>query len=114
MARWQFTWASSSSRKCEPWNSGGPRWQGNFRRAPRRGETESEFASPPENSRRIRRKRLRAGAGTVVGPHVDQRDGAAVDLALRAVERRADCGRLVDIFTVAAERLRHLVEARVA
>src|SRR6266566_1979986 len=54
------------------------------------------------------------GAGAIVGLDVDQRDHALVDLFLGALEGRADLLRLLDIFAIGAEALRHDVVARVA
>jgi hypothetical protein len=55
-----------------------------------------------------------AGAGSVVGLDVDERDQAAIDLPLGAVQSRADFVGALDIFAAAAERSGHLVEARIA
>ena len=55
-----------------------------------------------------------SGPGAVVGLDVDERDRAAVNLPLGAVQSRANFVGAFDIFAVAAERFGHLVEARVA
>ena len=68
----------------------------------------------PRCSGGILGERHRGGAGAVVGLDVDERDRAAIDLPLGAVQSRADFVGAFDIFAVAAERLGHLVEARIA
>src|SRR6266481_6187729 len=53
-------------------------------------------------------------ASAVVGLDVDKADHALLDLAPGTLQGRADVLGLLDIFGVAAERLGHLVVARVA
>src|ERR1700730_10644160 len=59
-------------------------------------------------------KAHRRRAGAVVGLDVDKADHALLDLLPRAQQGRADVLGPFDIFGVAAERLGHLVVARVA
>ena len=54
------------------------------------------------------------GAGAVVGLDVDEADHALLDLASGTLPGRSDVLGLFDILGVTAERLGHLVVARVA
>ena len=56
----------------------------------------------------------RGGARAVIGLDVDERDRAAIDLPLGAVQSRTDFVGTFDIFAVAAERFGHPVETRIA
>src|SRR5579863_696722 len=64
--------------------------------------------------RLVVREPHRRGAGAVGGLDVDAGDHAVIDLLLRALQGRADLFRPLDIFAPAAERLGHLVVARIA
>ena len=63
--------------------------------------------NPLHNSGGVLRKCHRTGARAVVGLDVDERDRAAIDLPLGAVQCRADLVGTFDIFAVADKRLRH-------
>src|ERR1700719_1838014 len=78
-----------------------------FIRSPRRRAEESLSSS-------ILGERYRAGAGTVIGLDVDERDRAPIDLSWGAVQSRADFIGALDIFAVTAECFGHLVETRIA
>ena len=62
----------------------------------------------------MRRKRHGSRTCIFIGLHIDQRHHAFIDFLLRAHQRGADVLRLLDVFAIAAQALRHFVVARVA
>src|ERR1700737_2292939 len=74
----------------------------------------SRLSARPRCSGGILGECHRGGARAVIGLDVDERDRAAIDLPLGAVQSRTDFVGTFDIFAVAAERFGHPVETRVA